>query len=54
MNFADRLIEAIKRKGNPVCVGLDPRLEQIPAQIIAEVNEGEENTKEAAGEALSA
>lgn len=29
-NFADKLISAINAKGSPVCVGLDPRLEQIP------------------------
>ncbi len=29
-NFADRLMAAIKEKGTPICVGLDPRLEQIP------------------------
>lgn len=32
-HFADRLIEAVKAKGNPICVGLDPRLEQIPSYI---------------------
>lgn len=32
-NFADRLIEAIKKKGNPICVGLDPRLDKIPDSI---------------------
>ncbi|MBI5413097.1 orotidine-5'-phosphate decarboxylase [Candidatus Peregrinibacteria bacterium] len=29
-HFADRLVEAINKKGTPICVGLDPRLEQIP------------------------
>lgn len=29
-NFADRLISAIEKKGNPCMVGLDPRIEQIP------------------------
>ncbi len=33
-HFADRLIEAIKAKGTPICVGLDPRLDKIPASII--------------------
>jgi len=33
VNFADRLIEAVKRKGNPICVGLDPRLDKIPESI---------------------
>ncbi|MBT7484469.1 orotidine-5'-phosphate decarboxylase, partial [Candidatus Peregrinibacteria bacterium] len=32
-NFADKLIAAVKKKGNPVCVGLDPRLGQIPEFI---------------------
>ena len=29
-NYADRLIKAIRDKGNPCVVGLDPRLEQCP------------------------
>lgn len=33
MHFADRLIAAIKKKGSPICVGLDPRLSQIPKFI---------------------
>ena len=36
-NFADKLIEAVKKKGNPICVGLDPRLDQIPDFIIAKI-----------------
>lgn len=32
-NFADRLNEAIKAKGSAICVGLDPRLNQIPKHI---------------------
>jgi orotidine-5'-phosphate decarboxylase len=32
-NFADRLNEAIKSKGSPICVGLDPRFNQIPTHI---------------------
>lgn len=31
--FADRLLTEVKRKGTPVCVGLDPRLEKIPEFI---------------------
>jgi len=31
--FADRLETAVRTKGNPVVVGLDPRFEQIPAGI---------------------
>lgn len=32
-NFADRLLEAIERKGSPVCVGLDPSFERIPERL---------------------
>lgn len=51
-HFTDRLITAIKQKGAPICVGLDPRLEQIPnfikkgksseaaAEAILEFNKG--------------
>jgi len=33
MRFSDRLDSAIKAKGNPICVGLDPRFDQIPKQV---------------------
>lgn len=29
-NFADRLLEAIEKMGNPGCIGLDTRIEDIP------------------------
>ena len=32
-HFADRLAHAIRQTGNPVCVGLDPRWESLPAPI---------------------
>jgi orotidine-5'-phosphate decarboxylase len=32
-NFADRLIDASRAKGGPVCVGLDPRWEDLPDAI---------------------
>jgi orotidine-5'-phosphate decarboxylase len=31
--FADRLVQAIRSKGNPCIVGLDPRIDQIPEFI---------------------
>src|SRR5262245_3133121 len=37
-HFADRLIAAVRAKGNPVLVGLDPRLESLPAGLV--VGEG--------------
>ncbi len=39
-NFADKLIKAVQAKGNPICVGLDPRLDQIPAFLIEEARAG--------------
>ena len=30
VHFADRLIAAVKRVGNPVMVGIDPRVEDLP------------------------
>src|SRR5262245_1733093 len=32
-HFADRLAEAVRKKGNPLCVGLDPRWESLPRQL---------------------
>ncbi len=34
-HFADRLIAAVRSKGNPVLVGLDPREESLPPGLIA-------------------
>lgn len=51
-NFADRLIVAIKAKGNPVCVGLDPQLPQIPEFIKKRQVEKFGDTFEAAANAF--
>lgn len=32
-SFPDRLAESIRSKGNPLCVGIDPRWESLPASI---------------------
>jgi orotidine-5'-phosphate decarboxylase len=32
-HFADRLADAVRRKGNALCVGLDPRWESLPRAI---------------------
>lgn len=32
-DYATRLHDSIRRKGNPVCVGLDPRWEQLPSEL---------------------
>jgi orotidine-5'-phosphate decarboxylase len=34
-HFADRLIAAVRQKKSPVLVGLDPRVESLPAGIVA-------------------
>ena len=33
-HYADRLDEAIRRKRTPALVGIDPRLDQLPAEIL--------------------
>jgi len=52
-HFSDRLVAAIKEKGNPICVGLDPRLNQIPSFICEKAlsNHGD-NKFTAAAEAI--
>jgi orotidine-5'-phosphate decarboxylase len=32
-HFADRLADAVRRKGTALCVGLDPRWEQLPLEL---------------------
>lgn len=52
MNFADRLNAAIEAKNSVVCVGLDPRLERIPAFIVEKMTAKYGPTLEAAAEAF--
>ena len=51
-HFADRLCEAIARKGNAVMVGLDPRLESLPEDLLMACREAYGVSTRAAGEAL--
>ncbi len=53
-HFADRLTEAIEAKGNPCVVGLDPRLESIPAPLREKVVGDATLTCESAAELLKA
>lgn len=54
-HFGDSLIAAIKEKGNPICVGLDPRLEQIPEFIKKQaLSENDKTPTAAAADALLA
>ena len=52
MHFADRLDAAIRKKGNPVCVGLDPRFDQLPKALTAEAVRLHGRTPKAAAEAF--
>ncbi|MDX6548558.1 MAG: orotidine-5-phosphate decarboxylase [Gaiellales bacterium] len=40
MNFADRLAEAVARKGSTLCVGLDPRIELLPPELVTGLKAG--------------
>ena len=36
--FADRLLDAVRRKGAPICVGIDPIIEMMPEEIVGEAS----------------
>jgi orotidine-5'-phosphate decarboxylase len=40
VNFADRLAEAVARKGSTLCVGLDPRIELLPPELVSGLKPG--------------
>jgi orotidine-5'-phosphate decarboxylase len=39
-HFAERLVAAVRRKGNALCVGLDPRWEALPQDVRARHGDG--------------
>ncbi|MBX3439693.1 MAG: orotidine-5'-phosphate decarboxylase [Planctomycetaceae bacterium] len=39
-DYATRLRRAVSAKGTPACVGLDPRLKQLPPEVIARTTSG--------------
>lgn len=43
-HFADRLLAAIRRKKAPACVGLDPRIEHLPQDLLNEFNISTDST----------
>lgn len=51
-HFADRLTSKIKQKGTPICVGLDPRLAQIPQYIKDKYIKKHKNPFEAAAQSI--
>ena len=52
MNYADRLSAAVERCGNPVLVGLDPRIASLPSDLVASTGSGTPAKKAAAYEAF--
>lgn len=48
MHFTDRLIDAIREKGTPAVVGLDPRVEQIPESLKTGLTDGGDRAEAAA------
>ena len=51
-HFADRLAEAVRARGSCVCVGLDPRLERLPVQIVDAAFARADNPAQAAADAF--
>lgn len=51
-NFADRLLEAVKDKNAPVCVGLDPVYARLPAEITGHRDMNDEGDSQAALDAV--
>jgi orotidine-5'-phosphate decarboxylase len=52
--FVDRLLESIKEKGSPICVGIDPVYELLPAAVAGPVIDRDSNDPEAAIDAIFA
>lgn len=52
--FADRLIEAIEKKGAPICVGIDPIFDMLPDAIAGDATKRNANDAEAAIDAIFA
>lgn len=52
MHFADRLAKAVKEKESVICVGLDPRVEQIPAFLLNKAVANHGKTQAAMAEAF--
>jgi orotidine-5'-phosphate decarboxylase len=50
--FADRLLDAIERKGGPICVGIDPIFEMLPDAIAGESARRDSEDPEAAIDAI--
>ncbi|HEY8666303.1 MAG TPA: orotidine-5'-phosphate decarboxylase [Tepidisphaeraceae bacterium] len=52
--FSDRLLEAIERKGSPICVGIDPIFEMLPDAVAGAAADRDGNDMEAAIDSIFA
>ena len=52
--FGDRLQQAIRRKGTPICVGIDPIFEMLPDEVAGASGERDANDYEAVIDAVFA
>ena len=50
--FADRLLQAIRAKGAPACVGIDPVYDKLPAEIAENPQFNDARNSEAAIDAV--
>ncbi len=50
--FADRLLEAVAKKGSPICVGIDPILDLLPDELAGSPGGRNANDVEAAVDAI--
>src|SRR6266566_5095554 len=42
-HFADRLLDAIARKGSPICVGIDPIYDMLPDAVAGDATKRDPN-----------
>jgi orotidine-5'-phosphate decarboxylase len=52
--FADRLVDAVRKKGAPICVGIDPIFDMLPDAVAGGSDERDANDPEAAIDAIFA
>src|SRR5688572_11877404 len=50
--FADRLVDAIARKGTPICVGIDPIFEMLPEAVAGAASKRDANDADAVIDAI--
>ena len=51
-HFADRLLDAIEKKGSPICVGIDPVYEMLPDAVAGDAGERDTHDVETCVDAI--